>query len=132
VTRFEHRITRSADVTCGPAGPPGIHEIRISDDSVMVVLRFGSAEEMAAFSMIPYRYVWAQTRPSVSVVDTAETVSTGVWGQGSAGQPVGESGEAGNVATTRALPADPERSAWLARRQGVPLLLPEGNIGGRR
>ena len=61
-----------------------------------------------------------------------EITSTGVWGQGSAGQPVGESGEGGNVATTRALPADPERSAWLARRQGVPLLLPKGNIGGRR
>ena len=104
MTRFEHHVTRGAQVTCGPAGPPGTHEIRIVDGAVTVVLRFGSAEEMAAFSMIPYRYVWAQTQPSVSVVDTAETVSTGVWGQGSAGAPVGESGEGGIVATARALP----------------------------
>ncbi len=123
MTRFEHHVTRGAQVTCGPAGPPGTHEIRIVDGAVTVVLRFGSAEEMAAFSMIPYRYVWAQTQPSVSVVDTAETVSTGVWGQGSAGAPVGESGEAGIVATTRALPADPDTSvAWGSRTPRYPFV----------
>ena len=129
MTRFEHHVTRGAQVTCGPAGPPGTHEIRIVDGAVTVMLRFGSAEEMAAFVMLLGRYVLAQPGRPASVVEMA---STGVWDQGSAGQPVGESGEGGIVATARALPADPDRSAWLARRQDVPLLLPKGNIGGRR
>lgn len=88
MTRFEHHVTRHADITCGPAGPPGTHEIRIVDgDLVTVVLRFGSAEQLAAFALVPYGYAVTQRR--------------------SAGGPVVLSGEGGNAESARALPADP-------------------------
>jgi hypothetical protein len=55
-----------------------------------------------------------------------EMTSTGRMDQGSAGQPVGRPGEGGTVATTRALPADPDPGPlpeWelrLLQRQSMP------------
>lgn len=116
MTRFEHHLTRGAAVAPGPAGPAGTHEIRIEDGSVTLVLRFGSAAQMAAFAVVPYAYVLRQAQPVVSGVDDT---STGVWrDQGSAGEPVRGSGEGGTAATTRAQPADPGIPSPLAAEGG--------------
>jgi len=102
MTRIEHTVRPDAEAYCRPAKISGAHELVIEDGDVDIVLRFVRPESMAAVATIMHAYV--VTAGSAS---RPERVSTGAWDQGSAGQPVGGSGEGGSVATTRALPADP-------------------------
>lgn len=92
MTRFEHHVSRGAAVTPSKAGPPGTYEIRIEDGPVTLVLRFGSAEQMAAFAVVPYAYVMKQAQSAVPSVEGR--VSTGVW-------------DDGDAPTTHSRPADP-------------------------
>lgn len=98
MTRIEHHVGRGAAVTCGPAGPAGTHAINIADGPVTVSLRFGSAEQMAGFAVVPYVYVMGQAQSAVSGVEGR--VSTGVW-------------DDGDATTTQAQPADPADPATI-------------------
>ncbi len=124
MTRIEHIVSPAADVHVEPTFHRGGHAVTVEDGDVTLVLQFGSIRLLIRFVAAVSTYlIGVSERGAEESRGAVELASTGVWDQGPAGQPVGESGEAGNVATTRALPADPDTSvAWGSRTPRYPFV----------